>query len=1536
MKFRRNPLQLCLLVAQLLLPGAVQAQFTFTTNNGAITITGYTGSGGDVIIPSVINGYPVKNIGLYAFNPYPTPYVHQNQVTSVVIPDSVTNIELGAFYECSELTNVVMSTNVTELAVEVFGFSGLTSFTFPSGLIKIAGGAFDNCLNLTNVVIPSGVQYIGDYAFNDSYSMNSVTIPDSVTYLGDWAYSGCINITNLTIGNGISSILGNEFSECTSLQNVIISDSVTNIEGGAFALCYSLTNITYGSGVGASIGSLRFNGTTNLKTITVSSNNPVLSSLDGVLFDKNQTTLIQCPVGKAGSYAIPSTVTSIWKQAFLNCSGLTEVLLNSSISSSGGNIFTGCSGITNITLLDGVTNIPFGLFYPCVNLESFTASPGNPCYSSVNGVLFDKNQTTLIQYPYNGNGNYSVPNGITSIWYGAFAYCSNLDSITLPNSLADIGALAFFNCSGLTNMVIPGAVASIGDGVFDSCVNLATVQIGSSVTNLGAYAFEYCQDLASVYFKGNAPAADDSTFFYYPPNPFGSWIIPATIFYVPGTTGWSNTFAGCQTATWIPPSPFNYIIHNGTVMITGYTGSNSMVVIPDQINSLPVTSIGSGAFDYSPSLTSVTIPNSVISIGSGIFLECPSLTNLTVAANNPAYSSMGGVLFDVSQANLIECPSGLSGSYSIPNTVTNIGSLAFYGCDGLTSVMIPNSVTSIGSDAFMYCYSLTNLTVAANNPAYSSMGGVLFDVSQANLIECPSGLSGSYSIPNTVTNIGSLAFYGCDGLTGVAIPNSVASIGSFAFAGCNYLTSVTIPNSVTSIGEFTFDACGLTNVVIGSGVTNIDGTAFMYCDFLTSVTFGCPNVLSWFSGSQAANVILLNTVTNIGSFAFYGAHLTSVTIPNSVTSIGDYAFGDCNGLTNVVIGSGVTSIGSDAFEYCPHLSGIYFQGNSPTLTNDLTVFSNDTHGIVYYLPGTIGWDVSFDGLPTALWIPPVPFNYITNNGTLTITGYTGTNSVVSIPGKINSLPVTSIGFGAFSTTNVTSVTIPSSVTIIEDMAFYGCVDLASITIPTSVTNIGTGAFNSCLRLRTVTIPASVTSIGDYAFFYCTNLTNISVVAANPRFSSAQGVLFNKHKTILLQFPFAKAGSYAIPGTVTNLADEAFGMNDHGFVLDPYMVNDYRACPGLTHLTIPGSLTHIGDHAFSHCTGLTSVILSKGVASFGVEAFSWCTNLPSITIPGSVRNIGDLAFYYAGLKKVTIPGSVTNLGLGAFAVCSRLTTVTMQNGVKSIGEAGFNFSTNLTSIFLPDSLQSIGDRAFWFCAGLTNVTIPRHVAHIGSYAFSACAKLKNINVSAGNASYHSVAGVLCNKNQTVLIQFPGGRGGSYWVPSGITTIGDNAFGNYDPGFYSYDYPPACANLDEIIFPASVVTIGFENFNSLTNMTRVYFEGDAPADFGDLAYDGYVTIYYLLGATGWDTTLIGVPTAPWLPQMQTIRNSFGGQKNKFGFNISWTSKQKVVVVEASTNLIDWQPVQTNTLTTGSAYFSDPQWTNYTGRFYRLRSP
>ena len=321
----------------------------------------------------------------------------------------------------------------------------------------------------------------------------------------------------------------------------------------------------------------------------------------------------------------------------------------------------------------------------------------------------------------------SVTYNVTSIGERAFSSCRGLTSVTIPNSVTSIGNYAFSSCSGLTSITIPNSVTSIGDDAFEYCRGLTSVTIPNSVTSIGYGAFDDCTGLTSVTI-GNSVTSIGSV-----------------------------AFSGCIGLTSI-------VVENGNSVYDSRSNCNAL--IETATNTLIVGCMNTN------------IPNSVTSIGERAFYECSSLTSINVASDNSNYCSLDGVLFNKDKTTLIQYPGGKQGAYTIPNSVTNIGDLAFSGCSGLASVTIGNSVTSIGSVAFSGCSGLTSVT-----------------------------------IPNSVTSIGKQAFYECSSLTSVTIPNSVTSIGYGAFYYCSGLTSVTIPNSVTRIGYDAFRSCsGLTSV----------------------------------------------------------------------------------------------------------------------------------------------------------------------------------------------------------------------------------------------------------------------------------------------------------------------------------------------------------------------------------------------------------------------------------------------------------------------------------------------------------------------------------------------------------------------------------------------------------------------------------------------------------------------------------------------------------------------------------------------------
>ncbi len=401
----------------------LEGDFSYTVSNDRATITRYTGPGGDISFPAILGGYPVIRIGgPMDFLKIPRVFDSHIEISSVTIPASVTTI--------NDPVNLFRNTIVKVQ-------EGNSSFSSLDGVLfnKEQTVLLRYPLVITgHYTIPDGVTTIAPRAFSGA-TLTSVTMPASVTTIEDSAFAGCTSLSSVTIPNSVTNIGKFTFAGCTSLSSVTIPDSVTSIEDGVFFNCTSLTNTSIGNGL-TSIGVAPFANCTSLATITVAHGNQAFSSIDGVLFNKDRTSLVQYPKGRSGAYKVPAGVTTIAPMA-----------------------------------LQGAT----------------------------------------------------------------------LASVTIPNSVTNIGRAAFNFCTSLTSVTIPDSVTSIGHDAFHNCTSLTSVTIPDSVTCIGHEAFRICTALKSV-------------FFYGPPPQYGERVFdgtPATIYYFPDHADqWPDIFAGRPTSLW--------------------------------------------------------------------------------------------------------------------------------------------------------------------------------------------------------------------------------------------------------------------------------------------------------------------------------------------------------------------------------------------------------------------------------------------------------------------------------------------------------------------------------------------------------------------------------------------------------------------------------------------------------------------------------------------------------------------------------------------------------------------------------------------------------------------------------------------------------------------------------------------------------------------------------------------------------------------------------------------------------------------------
>ena len=426
----------------------LRAQLVFITNNGAITITGSSGSPANLVIPATTNGLPVVNIADSSFQ-------GQQFLRSVTIPNSVTNIGNYAFNFCQYLTNITFGTGLKRIGNSAFAYNyALRNVIIPNSVTFMGGLCFSDCIGLTNITLGSGVTNVGLNPFIADYALVSIqvnTANPAYSSLGGVLFNK--NYTNLvqypggkignyTVTNSVRTIDYGAFELSPNLTGIITSNKLVSIGLYAFANCTSLTNVVLGAGV-TNIGAYAFGGDTKLLNISVATNNPSFTNYGGILFNKSRTTLVTFPQGKSGSYTVTNPVTNIGFGAFSSCENLTNIVIGDSVTNIEAAAFFGCLNLTNITLGAGLRTMGNDPFDECYALTTFTISPSNSVFASQDGLLFNKDKTVLIRCSEAVRGNCIIPASVTEIKSLAFLNVFNIKKLYFLGDAPTVNGYTF-------------------------------------------------------------------------------------------------------------------------------------------------------------------------------------------------------------------------------------------------------------------------------------------------------------------------------------------------------------------------------------------------------------------------------------------------------------------------------------------------------------------------------------------------------------------------------------------------------------------------------------------------------------------------------------------------------------------------------------------------------------------------------------------------------------------------------------------------------------------------------------------------------------------------------------------------------------------------------------------------------------------------------------------------------------------------------------------------------------------------------------
>lgn len=587
---------------------------------------------GDVVIPDEICGIPVTGIKDGVFSCC-------DDITSITIPDSVTSIGNQTFAECNNLVSVKLPSNLKTIGYKTFYMCPkLESITIPDSVTSIGGNAFAFCSSLKDVKLSENLTSIGSFAFWKCESLININLPSTLNSLKDGVFEecislnsidlsniisigkesfyGCSNLEHFTLSEGLTDIGNDAFMGCVNLSDFVMPNSVEHIGDTAFASCGKIKNINISENV-KSIGNEAFSWCTSLENITVSENNNFYSSKDGVLFNKDKTTLIQYPIGNERTeYTVLDSVTNIDNKAFFSSNNLQKLKVSDKVTNIGNEVFFGSNKLriygyegSYIQTYAEQEYLNFSILNENYKIYSENIEGGSVLYDEQNGSIVDCDTyvtKAIIPDTINRTKITSIgpdafflckkleyielPETITKLEESAFNYCSNLKSIDIPNSIKSIESFCFRNCKKLNDVVIPDSVESFGENVFYSCDTLTSVKFPNTLTSIKEGTFSFCFNLQDVVIPESVTSIDD------------------------------YAFVSCT--------------------------SLSNIKLPNNLKN-----IGTKAFANCTNLKTLTVPRNVSSIGADIFYNCNDITlNVYGGSVGLSYAKANSIKYNVLDA----------------------------------------------------------------------------------------------------------------------------------------------------------------------------------------------------------------------------------------------------------------------------------------------------------------------------------------------------------------------------------------------------------------------------------------------------------------------------------------------------------------------------------------------------------------------------------------------------------------------------------------------------------------------------------------------------------------------------------------------------------------------------------------------------------------------------------------------------------------------------------------------------------------------